>query len=148
MGRVKPAAHRRQVRVLERRRRSQVIYGGFINRLCQPPKALYADLPDETLICRCEEIRRALGNGFRTLDSIKRATRCGMGPCQGRLCGPIMIDLVRHLDGISPQAGGPPSSRTPVKTVTLKALAKMKHLPVDERRADTDPNRAAGNKRV
>jgi D-hydroxyproline dehydrogenase subunit alpha len=133
MGRVKPTAHRRHVATLERRRRRQVIYGGFINRLCQPPPALYADLPDETLICRCEEIRlgeirRAMGNGFTTLDGLKRATRCGMGLCQGRTCGPILIDLLRHVGRGCPEAIGPPSSRAPVKTVTLGALARMTAL--------------------
>jgi D-hydroxyproline dehydrogenase subunit alpha len=133
MGRVTPAAHRRQVRHLEGQRRRQVIYGGFINRLCQPPRALYSDLPDETLICRCEEIRlgeirRALGNGFTTLDGIKRATRCGMGLCQGRTCGPILIDLLRYAGGEGPEASGRPSSRVPVKTVTLGALARMTAL--------------------
>jgi NADPH-dependent 2,4-dienoyl-CoA reductase/sulfur reductase-like enzyme len=42
---------------------------------------------EETLICRCEDIPYS---GLRTLSSWRAAklqTRCGMGPCQGRVCG-------------------------------------------------------------
>jgi NADPH-dependent 2,4-dienoyl-CoA reductase/sulfur reductase-like enzyme len=42
----------------------------------------------ETLICRCEDIpygRLQSHTGWR---SAKLHTRCGMGPCQGRICGP------------------------------------------------------------
>ncbi|MEJ2640085.1 MAG: FAD-dependent oxidoreductase [Desulfosarcinaceae bacterium] len=103
MGRVKPAAHRRHVATLERRRRR-----------CEE--------------IRLGEIRRAMGNGFTTLDGLKRATRCGMGLCQGRTCGPILIDLLRHVGRGCPEVIGPPSSRAPVKTVTLGALARMTTL--------------------
>jgi NADPH-dependent 2,4-dienoyl-CoA reductase/sulfur reductase-like enzyme len=43
---------------------------------------------DETIVCRCEDVR--LG-ALRELPSWRHAklhTRCGMGPCQGRICGP------------------------------------------------------------
>ena len=42
----------------------------------------------ETLICRCEDVpyrRLQSHTGWR---SAKLHTRCGMGPCQGRICGP------------------------------------------------------------
>ncbi|MGH9695836.1 MAG: FAD-dependent oxidoreductase, partial [Bryobacteraceae bacterium] len=43
---------------------------------------------EETLVCRCEDVcyqRIAPMPGWR---AAKLHTRCGMGPCQGRVCGP------------------------------------------------------------
>jgi NAD(P)H-nitrite reductase large subunit len=44
-----------------------------------------------TAVCLCEDltladIRKAIADGYRTIDEIKRVTRAGMGPCQGRTC--------------------------------------------------------------
>jgi D-hydroxyproline dehydrogenase subunit alpha len=48
----------------------------------------------ETLICRCENISRAtLGAAIAEgggIGDIKRRSRCGMGRCQGRYCGPAL----------------------------------------------------------
>jgi hypothetical protein len=71
------------------------------------------------------EIRRQLTQGFSTLNGIKRATRCTMGNCQGRTCGPILADIIGALTHLPPEAAGCPSARAPVKTVALGALAKM-----------------------
>jgi glycerol-3-phosphate dehydrogenase len=53
------------------------------------------------MICRCEHVTRAevlaaLRNPFgaRTLDAIKRRTRCGMGRCQGGFCTPRLVELL------------------------------------------------------
>jgi glycerol-3-phosphate dehydrogenase len=55
------------------------------------------------MICRCEHVTRAevlaaLCNPFgaRSLDAVKRRTRCGMGRCQGGFCTPRLVEL---LDG-------------------------------------------------
>jgi NADPH-dependent 2,4-dienoyl-CoA reductase/sulfur reductase-like enzyme len=135
-GRVDARTYAARVRPLLQRRREQVRYGAFINRLCRPPGDLYAQIPDETIVCRCEavtlgEIRRQIGRGFTTLSGIKRASRCGMGPCQGRTCAPILLDLLGETSRRSPEAMGRPSSRAPVKTVSLGALAQMRGLDGD-----------------
>ena len=49
----------------------------------------------ETLLCRCEGVRfgdvdALLTAGTNDPGSIKRATRLGMGRCQGRYCGPLL----------------------------------------------------------
>ncbi|SDS47723.1 FAD/NAD(P)-dependent oxidoreductase [Microlunatus soli] len=62
-------------------------------------------LTDETLICRCEEVtngrvRSALeATGSRGLRAVKLSTRAGLGPCQGRICGRTLEQLI--------SAGGP-----------------------------------------
>ena len=64
--------------------------------------AKHQDAHDNTMICRCEditltEIRKAINEGYRTIDEIKRVTRAGMGPCQGRTCCSLVAqELSRH----------------------------------------------------
>jgi NADPH-dependent 2,4-dienoyl-CoA reductase/sulfur reductase-like enzyme len=43
---------------------------------------------DQTIICRCEDIPLGALKPFPTARQAKLQTRCGMGPCQGRICGP------------------------------------------------------------
>jgi NADPH-dependent 2,4-dienoyl-CoA reductase/sulfur reductase-like enzyme len=42
----------------------------------------------DTLICRCEDVPRGALDPCRNWREAKLYTRCGMGPCQGRICGP------------------------------------------------------------
>jgi NADPH-dependent 2,4-dienoyl-CoA reductase/sulfur reductase-like enzyme len=115
---------------LMHRRSRQVRYGRFLNHLCRLQPGCYADIPDETVICRCEEItmgtiRSQLDNNFTTMNGIKKATRSAMGNCQGRTCGPILFDILSAHSHRPPAEIGCTSARAPVKTVTLGALAKM-----------------------
>ena len=53
---------------------------------------LIEDIPAEAIVCRCEDVTRAAideaaRSGCREINQVKAATRCGMGPCQGRMCG-------------------------------------------------------------
>jgi NADPH-dependent 2,4-dienoyl-CoA reductase/sulfur reductase-like enzyme len=42
---------------------------------------------DDTLICRCEDVTLGRMRQFRDWRDAKLHSRCGMGPCQGRVCG-------------------------------------------------------------
>lgn len=44
----------------------------------------------ETIVCRCEDVTFAQLQGRRSWTDAKLQTRCGMGPCQGRICGPAV----------------------------------------------------------
>jgi NADPH-dependent 2,4-dienoyl-CoA reductase/sulfur reductase-like enzyme len=41
----------------------------------------------ETIVCRCEDVPHAALTPHRSWTEAKLQTRCGMGPCQGRVCG-------------------------------------------------------------
>ena len=51
----------------------------------------------DTIVCRCEDVRLAELEGQkmqrRGWTDAKLQTRCGMGPCQGRVCGPALEAL-------------------------------------------------------
>ncbi len=64
------------------------------------------DTPHETpitpIVCRCEditeaEVKEAIESGMESLDELKRALRLGMGPCQGRTCGPILVSMLSRI---------------------------------------------------
>ncbi len=67
----------------------------------------------DTIVCRCEDVRFADVRGHAGWSDIKLQTRCGMGPCQGRVCGPA-IDFVLGCK--------PASVRQPLYPVPLQAL--------------------------
>uniref|UniRef100_UPI0035931B94 (2Fe-2S)-binding protein n=1 Tax=Desulfococcus sp. TaxID=2025834 RepID=UPI0035931B94 len=110
--------------------RRELRYGGFLNRMCRIPAAGCLDIPDETVICRCEgvkmgDLRRQIEGGAAAVDALKKATRAGMGSCQGRICGPILSDILGALTGKGPEALGVLSARAPVRMVPLGAVADM-----------------------
>jgi NADPH-dependent 2,4-dienoyl-CoA reductase/sulfur reductase-like enzyme len=43
---------------------------------------------DDTIICRCEDVPFGQVRAFGSWREAKLQSRCGMGPCQGRVCGP------------------------------------------------------------
>ena len=49
---------------------------------------------DATLVCRCEDVNLARIRRFAGWREAKLQSRCGMGPCQGRICGPSLEFLL------------------------------------------------------
>ncbi|MFP4362072.1 MAG: (2Fe-2S)-binding protein, partial [Alphaproteobacteria bacterium] len=108
-----------------RRRRGQAARR-FLDRLYAP--TLGAAVPaDDTIVCRCEAvtagaIRAAIRAGAAGPNRVKAFTRCGMGPCQGRLCGLTLTRLVAAETGRAPEAVGALGVRPPLKPVLLGDL--------------------------
>jgi NADPH-dependent 2,4-dienoyl-CoA reductase/sulfur reductase-like enzyme len=87
-----------------------------------------------TVVCRCEEVTAqqvvdAVALGCTGPNQLKSFLRCGMGPCQGRLCGLTVTELIASVRGVAPEAVGYYRLRPPVKPITLAELAA---LPQDE----------------
>jgi NADPH-dependent 2,4-dienoyl-CoA reductase/sulfur reductase-like enzyme len=102
---------------LKRRTHRRAVNSAFTKQLARAfairPELLKLAKPD-TLICRCEDIPlSAVSNSSNARDA-KLQTRCGMGPCQGRVCGPILQRLM-DLE--------PPAVRPPLFPVALETLA-------------------------
>lgn len=124
---------RQRIRSLDSARRRHLAFGALFNNLCRQDADAFAGIPDETIVCRCEditlgEVRRALADGCRTLNEIKRAIRTGMGICQGRTCEPFLADYVSATLKIPPADLKPFKSRCPLKAVTLNDLANQTEL--------------------
>jgi NADPH-dependent 2,4-dienoyl-CoA reductase/sulfur reductase-like enzyme len=70
-----------------------------------------------TLVCRCEDVPLSALTGCSGWTDAKLHRRCGMGACQGRICG----DAAQFLFGWTPPAPRPPLS--PARIATLAGLA-------------------------
>lgn len=101
----------------------------FVDALYKPRPDLYR-LSDEPLVCRCEEvtardIRQVIEEGCREPNEIKALTRCGMGNCQGRMCGVALAEIVATDLDLEPDLLKPLNIRTPVRNVSLVELAEV-----------------------
>jgi NAD(P)H-nitrite reductase large subunit len=85
-------------------------------------------LDKTTIICRCEEIsceevEEVIEHGARTFDDIKRLTRCGMGPCQAKICTSLVANVIHEKTG-SPFNQIPlPRMRMPLSPIKIETLA-------------------------
>lgn len=70
-------------------------------------------LPPETIVCRCEDTPLESLARFDCWRAAKIHTRCGMGPCQGRVCGPA----VEYLFGWKVNSIRPPLYPVPLSTL-------------------------------
>ena len=110
--------------------------------------ALGSNAGPETIVCQCEEVTRGdligvqpphyldrpermaarslsslLNDGPAHPDQIKRLTRAGMGPCQGRRCREQVACLLAEAQGLPVSAVPVASYRAPVRPVPLVVLA-------------------------
>jgi len=72
----------------------------------------------ETIVCRCEDVKYGQLAQQQSWRAAKLHTRCGMGPCQGRVCGPA----TEFLLGWTPE-----SVRPPIFPVALENLISEAH---------------------
>jgi NADPH-dependent 2,4-dienoyl-CoA reductase/sulfur reductase-like enzyme len=85
---------------------------------------------DGVTICRCEEItagavRGVVRQGCLGPNQAKAFLRAGMGPCQGRLCGPVVSAVIAQARGVSADEVGYYRVRPPLKPLTLGELAGL-----------------------
>lgn len=83
---------------------------------------------DGTVVCRCEEVTAGDLRGFVALGCVgpnqaKSFGRCGMGPCQGRMCGLTVTEVIADARNVSPSEVGYYRIRPPIKPLTLGELA-------------------------
>jgi len=70
----------------------------------------------ETIVCRCEDVPYSRLQEHRSWRAAKLHTRCGMGPCQGRVCGPATQFLFQW---------NPDSVRPPVFPARVESLGRV-----------------------
>lgn len=83
--------------------------------------------PDDTIICRCEEVtlgelREGLRDNPAHAGTLKRATRLGMGRCQGRYCAAVAARLVAGATGQPVTDHSHFAPRVPIKPVSIAAI--------------------------
>lgn len=99
----------------------------FLDAMYPPPQAPIAN---DVVACRCEEVtagqvRDVARYSAPDPGAIKAATRCGMGPCQGRQCGYTIQALIAEVHGKPTKDVSFFNIRPPLKPITLGELAML-----------------------
>ena len=102
----------------------------FLDTLYKPNPDLLVPRDGNTIVCRCEEvtvdqIRKSLEDGLMDPNQVKAQTRCGMGPCQGRMCGLVISEIIADYARLDIAYVGYFRIRPPVKQITLEQLSKI-----------------------
>jgi NADPH-dependent 2,4-dienoyl-CoA reductase/sulfur reductase-like enzyme len=118
-------------------------------------EALTRDIDPSVIVCQCESVTRGdllevrapgylgeptapamardigslIGDGPLNPDQVKRLTRAGMGPCQGRRCREQIALTLAQASGVSPAEAPLASHRAPVRPLPLKIMADWNETP-------------------
>ncbi len=124
--RMAPEAFAQETSALRRKLQRARTFGAASARLMTPSPGLLDTVTPDTVVCRCEDVTRreieaAFEAGAADLNQVKAWTRCGMGPCQGRMCGDTAAALAALRLG-GREAVGPWTARTPIRPVPMETL--------------------------
>lgn len=114
---------------VNRRLKKNLAARAFVDAWFSPNPAIFR-LPDETLVCRCEgvrvgDIRQAVAEGCLDVNEIKIRTRCGMGPCQGRMCGPAAGEIAGSILGVEADTAGALNIRPPIRPIPFREICEF-----------------------
>ncbi len=87
------AGETRKAAALYARRDRERDFGLRLGRAFQLRPELSTLAAPETIVCRCEDVPFRELKGKYSWTDAKLQTRCGMGACQGRVCGPAVQTL-------------------------------------------------------
>jgi bacterioferritin-associated ferredoxin len=138
LGYISSANASEQIKPYQKRLNKINRFRKILDDISLPRKGLYELAKDDTVICRCEEItlnqlKEALTDDTVQTKDVKRMTRMGMGSCEGRMCGPSTIEMMRHRLNLPAEAVGCLRPRPSIKPVALGVLAAEK--PVEKAEA-------------
>ncbi len=83
----------------------------------------------DVVVCRCEDVRlseveAAIDAGYHSFEELKRVLRIGMGPCQSRTCGRIVLGILARKLGRPAAELAPMRVRPPLQPVSFRTLSK------------------------
>ena len=102
----------------------------FLDFAFEPGAAALRPSDPAVTVCRCEEvtvaeIERVVALGCPGPNQAKAFTRCGMGPCQGRMCATVVSEMFAERRHAGVGAVGHYRIRPPVKPLTVGELAAL-----------------------
>jgi len=118
-------------------------YQNFLEKIYAFRPGLLKLLTDETIICRCEEVKlrtisEIIDDGYCHIEQIKRLTRMGMGRCQGRFCYPTLLGILGQRLSFEELVSEDFSGRLPVKPLPLKFFSEIESL---QQKIGNEPSR-------
>ncbi|ATJ84342.1 NAD(P)/FAD-dependent oxidoreductase [Halomonas beimenensis] len=129
LGRVNTEARDRLAAPVRARLAPHLAIRPFLDVLYRPARRFLVP-EDDTVVCRCEEVtagelRRIADAGCRGPNQAKAFCRAGMGPCQGRLCGLTVSQVIADQCNEPVAAVGYYHIRPPIKPLSLGELASL-----------------------
>jgi D-hydroxyproline dehydrogenase subunit alpha len=114
-----PRPPARDLAPLRARRAKLARFAGVLSDLFDPRPGLLRLADADTTLCRCEDVTAgavdaAVAGGASTLSALKVVTRCGQGPCQGRVCERLVAARVPKPERFS--------TRAPIRPIPLGLL--------------------------
>ena len=122
----------------------------FLDLTFEPRPAVRRPSDPAVTVCRCEEVtvgemQHVIAHGCPGPNQAKAFTRCGMGPCQGRMCGTVVSEMFAERQHVGVGAVGHYRIRPPVKPLTVGEFATLEGTgtaPVDDPSTPIRPRRA------
>ena len=133
LGRIEARVRDAQLSALRARLERQLGIRPFLDRLYPPSGDVVRPVDEDVVVCRCEAVTRGellevVDMGCTGPNQAKAFTRCGMGPCQGAMCGLTVSELFATRRGVSVAEIGHYRARAPVKPLTVAELAGVAGL--------------------
>lgn len=115
----RPAA---DLAALRARRAKLAGFASVLSDLFDPRSGLLGLATPETVLCRCEDVTAgavdaAVAEGADTMSALKIVTRCGQGPCQGRVCERLVCERLPEPERFS--------ARAPIRPIPLGVLMEV-----------------------
>lgn len=121
------AGHAIEAKALFGKRRKARRFARLLDRAFHLRSELRSLPSPETMVCRCEDVSYSRLRQQSSWRAAKLHTRCGMGPCQGRVCGPA----TQFLFNWSPDSVRPPVFPARVETLaTIAGRSQLQHSEV------------------
>jgi thioredoxin reductase len=121
-GRDGRAAPPRDLGALRARRAKLAGFAQVLADLFDPRPGLLGLATPSTVLCRCEDVTAetvdaAVEEGATTMAALKIVTRCGQGPCQGRICERLVCERLPEPERFS--------ARAPIRPIPLGVLMEV-----------------------
>jgi NADPH-dependent 2,4-dienoyl-CoA reductase/sulfur reductase-like enzyme len=113
---------------LRRRREHEGGMGRMMDRAFALRPEVLSLASADTIVCRCEDVEYTQLQGRNSWTDAKLQTRCGMGACQGRVCGPA----VEAMFGWKNASVRPPLYPVPISAICGETEVDQPELPTTQ----------------
>jgi thioredoxin reductase/bacterioferritin-associated ferredoxin len=134
LGKLDPSARAKALKPAQAALHRLNRFANALQGICAFRPGLAHLMRDDTVICRCEEVRAreirdSLSNGAIDPHQVKLQTRTGMGYCQGRICSALTAPIIARETGRPLSAMKPFTTRPPIQPISLGELAASEDRP-------------------
>src|SRR3954469_3409190 len=107
-------------------------------------------MSDKIILCACEdvslhEVETAIGCGFADIESLKRYTGLGTGPCQGKSCESAAMRICAQRKAVPVEAQVPFRARPPLAPTPMAEYAGLDLKPSDRKQLGLKPTWGKGS---